>query len=93
MFAFFYAKRFFEKRGDASRNKQGFTGKCAECHAAGGVGKTVTEWTSLADSVELVQRLWNHAPKIPEQAEKRKQAWPELSETDMENLTAFLNRE
>jgi cytochrome c2 len=36
LFAFFYAARFFEQPGDASRGKAVFTSRgCAKCHAVG----------------------------------------------------------
>ena len=38
----------------------------------------------------LITRLWNHAPRMRERFQKKKLAWPHFSETEMNDLIAFL---
>jgi len=90
LFAFFYARRFFERRGDAARGKQVFEGKCAECHSAQAPGKPAAEWKSLADSIELVQRLWNHSPEMRKALEAKKQHWPQLASAELTDLLVYV---
>lgn len=90
LFAFFYARRFFERRGDAARGKAAFDNKCASCHAAQSAGKPVSEWTSLADSVEIAQRLWNHAPGMQKVLESKARRWPELTSIELTDLLVYV---
>ena len=58
LFAFFYASRYFDRRGDAARGKRTFTARhCADCHGltARGPGGAVpvSEWQSLRRPVDL----------------------------------------
>ena len=90
LFAFFYARHFFERRGVAARGKRVFEGKCIKCHSAHGVGKPVTEWKLPGDSVELVQRLWNHAPEMSRVLEARKRHWPQLASQELADLLIYV---
>jgi len=93
LFAFFYAFRYFETPGDAGRGRLAFEQrKCNECHdgAAGkSTGPPVASWTSLNDSIDLARAMWNHAPQMKEQFEKRKIAWPRLSGQEMTDLVVY----
>jgi len=90
LFAFFYARHFFERRGDAARGKWVFENKCAKCHSAQGAGKPVTEWKLPGDSVELVQRLWNHAPEMSKVLKTRKRLWPQLTSQELADLLIYV---
>ena len=90
LFAFFYARGFFERRGDAARGKRVFEGKCSKCHSALGPTKPAAQWKSLADSVELVQRLWNHSPEMRKALEARKRPWPVLSSSELTDLLIYV---
>lgn len=100
IFAFFYSVRFFEKPGDAARGKQAWMAKnCAACHglpgpsgAAAGktIAKNVAEWRSLADPVELVQQMWNHAGAMRKAAAEKKVKWPALSAQELTDLLVWL---
>ena len=89
LFAFFYARGFFEKRGDMGRGKKVFQGKCARCHSSQGPGEPAARWKPLVDSVELVQRLWNHSPEMVKALEARKRPWPELSAEELTDLLTY----
>ena len=58
LYAFFYASRYFEKRGDAGRGKRVYDSKkCGQCHEAGGPGLPVAQWKSATDPIELVLKM------------------------------------
>ena len=90
LFAFFYAGHFFERRGDAVRGRGVFEGKCATCHSARGAGKPVTEWKLPGESVELVQRLWNHAPAMSKVLKARNRHWPQLAPQELADLLIYV---
>jgi cytochrome c len=90
LFAFFYASHFFERRGDAACGKKVFEDKCAKCHYAQGAGRPVTELKLPADSVELVQRLWNHTSEMSKVLKTRKRHWPQLASQELADLLIYL---
>ena len=94
LFAFFYAFRYFETPGDAGRGRLVFERrKCNECHDVAGGGKgtgpPVASWTSLNDSIDLARAMWNHAPQMRDQLQKRKIDWPRLSGQEMADLVVY----
>jgi cytochrome c5 len=90
LFAFFYAAHVFERRGDAVSGKQIFESKCARCHSGPAAGKPVHEWKLPADSVELVQRLWNHAPEMNKILKARKRIWPQITSQELSDLLTYV---
>jgi cytochrome c2 len=96
LFAFFYQARYFEKPGDAGRGKHAFAEKhCADCHALSPgsgpqIGPPVSTWRSLRDPIALVQRMWNHLPRMKEETAKRKISWPDLTVQDLTDILLYL---
>jgi mono/diheme cytochrome c family protein len=91
LFAFFYARHYFERRGNVERGTRVFAAKCAKCHSLGGPGKPVAGWELPSDSVELVQKLWNHAPEMNRVLKARKRQWPKLEPEELADLLAFVH--
>jgi len=79
LFAFFYAAQLFERRGDPARGQAVYQAQCIRCHGAKGPGKPAVQWEPLADSLELVRRLWNHAPGMNKALRAARQKWPSLA--------------
>jgi mono/diheme cytochrome c family protein len=95
LLAFFYAARFFEKPGDAGRGKAFFSSKhCAECHGLTAAklpqAPPVTDWPSLANPIELVDAMWNHAATMKREFARLKIAWPELTSQDLADMLVYL---
>lgn len=91
LFAFFYATRYFEQRGDAGRGKRVFAEKnCIVCHVAGGSAKPAREWKSLADPVELVGAMWNHAPEMSKANTGKDYKWPLMTASQLTDLLVYL---
>jgi cytochrome c2 len=95
LFAFFFAARYFEGRGDASRGRKLYVEKgCSDCHnitsgnAAGGA--PVIRWEAFADPVELARLMWNHAPQMRAAMEKQKKPFPKISSGEMNDIVVYL---
>lgn len=94
LFAYFYAKRYFDNPGDAGRGKRLFQTKgCDSCHgisdAKAGGGKPVSQWESLGDSIEFSKALWNHSSEMSQAAAQKNLKWPELTSQQMTDLLVF----
>lgn len=94
--AFVYSLRYLEPGGSPQVGKSVFQWRgCAQCHgdrAEGsrngpplrGRGRSFT-------AVRLASILWDHGAKMYQQSQKMGQAWPQLQDSDIGNLLAFLN--
>lgn len=94
LMAFFYAARFFENPGDAGRGKRLFAAKhCLSCHAltgpASGEAKSVSDWQSLADPVQLVQRMWVHSNDMRGALSKQHFKWPNLNGQELTDILLY----
>lgn len=95
LFAFFFAARYFEQKGDAGRGRKAFADKgCAECHnissTNGGGGPAVMKWESVSDSIELSRQMWNHSSKMREAMKAKSVKIPELTSMEMNDITVYL---
>jgi len=91
LFAFFYATRYFEKKGDAGRGKKVYESKkCGQCHEAKGPGAPVTQWKSATDPLELVLKMWNHAPQMSSAAAGKNYKWPTVSPDELTDLLVYV---
>ena len=95
LLAFFYAARFFESPGDAGRGKHLFTAKhCSSCHALDGPAtaeaKPVSDWQSLADPVQLVQRMWVHSSAMREALAKQHLKWPSITGQELTDILVYV---
>jgi mono/diheme cytochrome c family protein len=94
LFAYFYATRFFEKPGDAGRGKRVFAERgCAGCHgltnAVRPMVKPVSQWEVLSDPIALAEAMWNHRPRMLEEAGADRIRWPELSAQDLADVLVY----
>jgi mono/diheme cytochrome c family protein len=95
LFAYFYAARYFDPRGDVARGKTLFTGKkCTQCHATDasgpGPGNPVSAWRSASDPVVLVQQMWRHFPQMQAALAGKKAAWVEITAPQLADLLAYV---
>lgn len=92
--AAFYAARYFERPGDAGRGKKTFTDKCEKCHGLSNSknqqAPPVTQWQTMSDPVALVGAMWNHAPAMWVELEKKTSAWPKLSPEELSDLLVYV---
>lgn len=93
LLAYIWAKQFFYARGDAARGRKTFeTKKCGSCHGdassgAPALGKPADPYSAIS----MVAVLWKHGPAMLERMQERHIAWPQLTQTEMANLIAYLN--
>ena len=96
LMAFFYAAHYFDKPGDAARGKRLFESKqCAGCHAIteseGKVGPAVAQWgPALTNPVTLADAMWNHAPKMKTEFQKRGINWPQITSQELTDMLVYL---
>jgi mono/diheme cytochrome c family protein len=94
MFAYFYAARYMDPPGDAGRGKKLFRAKgCADCHALDGASgnKRGMKWEALADPIELGRQMWNHAPAMRAEIEKKGGKLPTLTAAEMNDMLVYLS--
>lgn len=86
----------FQRPGDAARGEALFAAKgCAACHGTSS-SRRRSNAPDLGNSrlgvgvLELAARLWNHMPQMYDQMERAALAPPELTETEMTDVLAYL---
>ena len=88
-----WAKQFFYTKGNAARGQKTFESKkCATCHnnessGAPKLGKPADSYSAIS----MVTALWKHGPTMLEKMQEKHIAWPQLNQTEMANLIAYLN--
>jgi mono/diheme cytochrome c family protein len=88
LFAFFAAKRYFDKPGDAGRGKQLFASKhCADCHSS---SPPVSNLQALADPITLAQSMWNHSTQMGAAMAKKGIAKPALTSQELTDILLYL---
>jgi len=95
LFAFFYASRYFDRRGDAARGKRIFAARyCATCHQLSlrGPGGTVpvSEWRSLGNSLDLAEAMWNHAGQMKQEFARRNLPWQALAPQELADILVYI---
>ncbi len=96
LFAYFYAFRYFDKPGDASRGRQAFLNlSCAQCHSVSGSqgpagAPPVSQWSSLGNPLLLAGALWNHASAMESAMNKRGIRWPVIDAGKLTDLLVYL---
>ena len=95
LFAYFIARRFFEKPGDAGRGKRVFGElHCADCHgiteSKAAVTPAVAEWESLTDSVVLAQQMWDQGPRMRQAYVSQKPTWLPITGQQMSDVLVYL---
>jgi len=97
MTGFLWAKQYFRGDGNAERGKKVFAEKnCATCHndpAAGApkLGKGKDKDKDAYSDVTMLSVLWEHGPRMLDNMEQRKLAWPRFTTQQMADLIAYLN--
>lgn len=96
VFAYLFIARYDGRGGNPERGKEVYASKaCASCHGPmgyGGVGPSIR--TDRPEPKErLVQRMWNHAPKMYKTMGLKGIDWPRFEPQDMADLLAFVTAE
>ncbi len=83
------------QQGDPSRGRRVYVQKdCVECHAVMGSGGTIgpdlAEVGKGRSHHRLVTKLWDHLPLMVQSFAEEGMVWPEVSDEEMADLTAYL---
>lgn len=93
--AFLYELGLQDPPGNAKQGGELVYDKgCISCHSVNGAGADVgpvfSELGELRSSLDLVSRMWNHAPDMDEAVRERKADWPAFSGKELADIYAFL---
>jgi mono/diheme cytochrome c family protein len=92
---FFYSLRYMEPSGSPQIGKTVFSWRgCARCHGAqaeGGSGPRLRGRGVTFTASRLATDLWRHGRRMYQRVQLDGGSWPELQESDVGNLLAFLN--
>ncbi|MGH9521206.1 MAG: c-type cytochrome [Terriglobales bacterium] len=92
---FLYSLRYEEPTGSPHVGASVFQWRgCASCHgsnASGGSGPALRGRGQNYTAVRLATGLWRHGAQMYQLTQRTGQAWPELQESDIGDLLAFLN--
>jgi mono/diheme cytochrome c family protein len=87
-----WARQFFKASGDPRKGESVFRARnCAMCHDSGQAGAPSLRASGQFSAIRMVAALWKHGPKMLDEMERRKIAWPQLSAGDLSNLVAYLD--
>ena len=91
--AYLWEKQSLGAAGNVERGKQAFEDKnCALCHNDPKSGAPQLGKGKLAYSpITMVSVLWKHGPTMLEQMRQKKVPWPNLSPSELSDVTAYLN--
>lgn len=90
--AYLYFLNYATVRATPARGAKVFAAKCSACHANGAVGPgpDLAQVPRLDDPFAIVAAMWNHAPTMALEIEKRGLKWPRFEPGEAADLTAFL---
>jgi mono/diheme cytochrome c family protein len=88
-----WTRQFFSAKGDAAGGRQTFQDKkCAVCHNDPSSGApALLQPSEPYSAIGMVVVLWKHGPGMLRRMQEKGIAWPQLSQTEMVNLIAYLN--
>jgi len=94
--AYIYGLKLEEIRGDAGKGHDVLDKKqCLSCHSLKGKGATVAPDLAasarLSAPLEMVTKMWNHAPRMREKVGEKKLPWPKFAGDEMADLYAYLH--
>jgi cytochrome c len=92
LIAYIFTTRYFQLKGDPQDGEKVFIEKkCADCHRGPG-GPPLSFFQGKCSSAYMITEMWNHGPIMEKTLEEKKIPWPKLTEKEMVDLMAYLNR-
>ena len=92
--AYVFVSRYAGTQGDPLRGKEIYRAQgCAFCHGLDGegtLGPPLEQVTPGAESEEIVQRMWNHAPEMWGEMGEHQIEWPRFDPYQLADLLSFM---
>lgn len=95
LFSFIFFLRYIEGEGDPERGKAVLTAKsCNVCHSlngkGGGVAADISGWSQYINPLAWLQKMWQHAPQMSGEMQRRGIAWPTFKGREMVDIIAYV---
>lgn len=96
LFSFLYFVRHIGEPGDPAIGRRIVREKgCVHCHStetevAGSPALNFRRWGTYANPIIWAQKIWEHAPKMEQAMEDQGLTWPQLNDSDLVNITAYV---
>lgn len=93
LLTYLYMSGHVDKTGDAEHGRAVFTAKgCERCHSnTGNVAGNTAKLAGVNGIMDWSAAYWTHAPEMGRAAEESKIAWPQLENSELRDLYAFLH--
>lgn len=96
LIAFLYSVHYFQMAGSPLVGRELFTSHaCSRCHGeegqGGELGPRLRGTGKFLTPVTFAKALWAHGPRMYQRAQQLGVTWPDLKESDLGHLLAFLN--
>jgi mono/diheme cytochrome c family protein len=93
LISYVWSKQFFATRGDSARGNKTFESKkCASCHNDPSSGApSLSKPAEPYSAITMVSVLWRHGPAMLRKMQEKHIAWPQLTQSEMANVIAYLN--
>jgi hypothetical protein len=86
--SFLYFLRYADGPGDPVTGKRLFSIKgCGQCHSS---ALDLSRSAALASPISLMAAMWNHAPEMEEQIQRRGIAWPTFQGNELRELIEYV---
>jgi cytochrome c2 len=90
---YLWSIQYFDEPGNPRRGERLFSSKgCAACHADPGGGAPRLDASTGLNAIRMVSALWRHGPRMQQQMREKNIRWPRFTNTEMNDLLAFLER-
>ena len=91
--SYLWADQMFRESGSLADGKKVFTAKnCAICHNDRSSGAPdLSSRRNTFSSVSMISTLWLHGPRMLDQMQAKKLAWPSFTARQMSDLISYLN--
>jgi mono/diheme cytochrome c family protein len=92
--AYLFLQQYFYEEGSESRGRRVYEAKaCASCHE-GRRAPGAPDLTTKAEAytpITITAAVWRHGPAMGDELRRQGKTWPQLEDSEMRDLLAYLN--
>jgi mono/diheme cytochrome c family protein len=91
--SYLWAEQIFRESGDPADGKKIYAAKrCAVCHDDRSSGAPdLSARRSRFSSISMISTLWRHGPRMLDEMQAKRLAWPVFTAREMSDLISYLN--